>query len=43
MRPHFDREELPSIGVDEEFSQDTHRVNKGGVLELPSGKNASRC
>lgn len=32
--PHFDGEELPSTFVEDNFTQDTQRVNEEGVFQL---------
>ncbi len=38
--PHFDGKDLSSIGVDEEFPQDTQRVDKDYIFKLFSCINA---
>lgn len=35
--PYFNGKELPSVGVDEEFTQEAQRVNKEWIFHLLSG------
>lgn len=37
--PEFDGKELPSVGVDDEFAQETQRVNEERIFKLLPGVN----